>query len=408
MPVSMNRIRTDLEAINRFTANPGSGWTRLTFTPEWLGAIKYVEDQLVSLGAETAYRPGGSLVGRLAGSDPAGLAVMSGSHLDTVLHGGRFDGVVGVVAALETARAMVEDGFTPKLNYDLVVFAEEEGTRFGGGLAGSAIMTGRLAPDRLDGMVDREGISYRQALDQSGLVIEDRPPLHPADLRAMVELHIEQAEVLAGLGLSLGLVEAIAGIRLIRVKVAGRADHAGARPMDQRLDAAAGAAEMILRVERIAKEMGPPAAATVGRVEVEPGSANVIPGQANFTIDARHTDPDRLDGLEKRLGETLKEIAAGRGLTVTANRTAEAPPVSLSADLLNRLRELSAARGITPLVMPSGASHDTAHLAELTEAAMIFLPSIGGRSHCPEEETALADIVMGTELVSDLVRRLSI
>ena len=134
------------------------------------------------------------------------------------------------------------------------------------------------------------------------LVIEDRPPLHPADLRAMVELHIEQAEVLAGLGLSLGLVEAIAGIRLIRVKVAGRADHAGARPMDQRLDAAAGAAEMILRVERIAKEMGPPAAATVGRVEVEPGSANVIPGQANFTIDARHTDPDRLDGLEKRLG----------------------------------------------------------------------------------------------------------
>lgn len=407
MPVSADRIRADLEAINRFSADPESGWTRLTFTTPWLNAVKYVEDQLIALGATTTYWPGGNLVGRLAGLDPSGPAVMSGSHLDTVLQGGRFDGVVGVVAALETARAMVEDGFKPKLNYDLVVFAEEEGTRFGAGLTGSAVMTGRLSPDQLTELVDRDGISYRQALDQSGLVVEDRPPLIRADLRAMIEIHIEQAEVLAKQGLPLGLVEAIAGIRLLQVEVVGRADHAGARPMDQRLDAAAGAAEMILGVERIAWTMGPPAVATVGRVEVWPGSANVIPGQATFTIDARHTDPDRLDELENRLLGLIEETADQRGLVAKATRTADAPTVSLSADLLDRLRKLAAARGVDPLLMPSGASHDTARLAGLTEAAMIFTPSIKGRSHCPEEETDLADIVLGAELVYDLVRELT-
>ena len=406
MPVSADRIRTDLEAINRFSADPESGWTRLTFSAPWLGAVKYVEDQLIALGATTAYWPGGNLVGRLAGVDPSGPAVMSGSHLDTVLQGGRFDGVVGVVAALETARAMVEDGFKPRLNYDLVVFAEEEGTRFGGGLTGSAVMTGRMNPDQLAELVDRDGISYRQALDRSGLVVEDRPPLARGDLRAMIEIHIEQAEVLARRGLPLGLVEAIAGIRLLRVEVVGRADHAGARPMDQRLDAATGAAEMILGVERTARTMGPPTVATVGRIEVWPGSANVIPGRAVFTIDARHTDPDLLNELENRLLELVEETADRRDLVAKATRTADAPTVRLSADLLDRLQELAAARGINPLLMPSGASHDTARLAGLTEAAMIFLPSIRGRSHCPEEETDLTDIVLGTELVYDLVREL--
>ena len=403
MAVQIKRIQKDIEWINSFNASPEKGITRLTFSEEYREAAAYVVAELKHLGAQVSYCRGGNIRARLRGSEANAPAVMMGSHLDTVIHGGRFDGVVGVVSALEAARTILEEKIRHRLPIDVVIFAEEEGSRFNWGLLGSSVWTGKLDPRKLENIKDSRGVSYSEAMVQAGFEANDPSLLEPQKIRAMLEVHIEQGAVLEKQGYRIGLVEAIAGIQHLDVNIAGRADHAGTTPMKERLDALQAAARIIAAVEEIAQEIGANTMATVGRINCEPGQANVVPGCVTFSLDVRNPDKKILGSAVTTITRRVKAICGKRGLEFGITRLGSAEPVSLSVELVDLVEKKAREKNIEPLRMVSGAGHDTALLADLTEAGMIFVPSEKGRSHCPQEFTRLEDIGIGCEVLLSTV-----
>lgn len=407
MTVRKKRIQNDIEAINAFNATPDYGVTRATFSPEYTGAVTYVLGELKKIGAKISICRGGNIRGRILGSSKDGPAIMMGSHLDTVAHGGQFDGVVGVVTALEAARIIVEDKIAHRLPVDVVTFAEEEGSRFGRGLLGSSIWTGQMEVAQLESVRDNSGVSYPEAMVQAGLIVDDPDRLKPREIRAMLEIHIEQGAVLEKHGHQIGLVEAIAGIRQLNITIKGMADHAGTTPMEHRKDPLQAAARIIIAVDEIARITGPNTVATVGRIACEPAQVNVIPGLVRFSIDVRDSSRTILESTVSAINHTVKEICDKRGLTFEFFQLSEAEPVTLSKSIIDLLAEKAREIDLEPLKMISGAGHDTALVAQLTEAGMIFVPSRDGLSHCPQEYTRLEDIARGCEILLATVVQLT-
>jgi allantoate deiminase len=407
MRVRKERIQRDLEVINAFNATPGKGITRFTFSKEHQLALSYVVEELQRIGVKCHFTPGGNLLGRLAGSGPSDPSVMMGSHLDTVAQGGRFDGTAGVAAALEAARAIREADLVHRLPIDLVVFAEEEGGRFGWGLLGSSTWSGRMAADHLARIKDREGVSYLQALESAGIRIGDSSLLNPHSLKAMLELHIEQGQVLESRNAAIGVVEAIVGIKEVIVTVEGSADHAGTTPMDLRQDAMQGAVRMIAAVETIAQQDGAGGVATVGQISCQPDQANVIPGRVRFSVDLRHSDESRLKAMAAAVVFVAENLSKARNLRCHAEVKAEAEPVKMTGEICDLIEKIAREKGVVPVRMASGAGHDTGIIARICDAGMIFIPSQGGRSHCAEEFTKMEDIALGAEILLDTVLELS-
>jgi allantoate deiminase len=403
MAVQLKRIQKDIEFINTFNASPEKGITRQTFSEEYQRAVTYVVDELRQIGAKISYCLGGNIKARLPGTDDNAPAVMMGSHLDTVVHGGRFDGVVGVVTALEAARTILEGKIPHRLPIDVVVFAEEEGSRFNWGLLGSSIWTGKLDPHRLENIKDSQGVTYPEAMAQVGFEVSDESLLEPQKLRAMLEVHIEQGAVLEKKGYRIGVVEAIAGIQHLDITISGRADHAGTTPMDDRSDAMQAAARIIAAVEEIAPDIGANTVATVGRINCEPGQANVIPGRVTFSLDVRDSQKTLLESAVTTITRKVKDICGERNLGFEITQLGSSEPVSLSGEIVDLIGEKAREKNIELLRMVSGAGHDTALLADITEAGMIFVPSQKGRSHCPQEFTRLEDIGLGCEVLLETV-----
>lgn len=345
-------------------------------------------------------RRAGNVRGRLAGSEKGKPAVMAGSHIDTVWEGGRFDGLVGVVAALEAARVIQEQKWSHRHPIDVVIFAEEEGSRFGLVLAGSRAWVGKIGPENLSQMKDRDGISYLAALKKAGIIIEDDSILQAEQVKAMLELHIEQSVVLERQGLQIGVVEAIAGIKQFLVTLQGVANHAGATPMGYRYDALQGAVRVISAVEEIAKESrSKDTVATVGIIHSFPGQANVIPGNVQFTVDIRDPDLSVLDETVEKTKEIIEKICKARSLTYEITLRSNTPPILLPKNMASLIERMAKKNNIPFAKMVSGAVHDSSTLAELTEVGMIFVPSREGRSHCPEESTDLRDIKAGADML---------
>jgi allantoate deiminase len=407
MAIQIERIQNDIEIINQFNATPDRGVTRLTFSEEYRAAVSHVVGELNKLGAKIFYCRGGNLKARFPGSDDHGPAVMMGSHLDTVAHGGQFDGVVGVVTALEAARIIVEDKIAHRLPIDIVVFAEEEGSRFNRGLLGSSVWTGKLDPAHLDNIKDAANISYTEAMQQAGFEINDNTLLDSANLRAMLEVHIEQGVVLEKKGYRLGLVEAIAGIQHLEVTIIGRADHAGTTPMEDRADAMQAAARMITAVEDIARQIGGGTVATVGRITSMPGQNNVVPGRVTFSLDIRNSDKTILETAVNTITQKVESVCEERELESGIALLGSAEPVTLSGEIVDLLEAKAREKNVASLRMISGAGHDSALLADLTPTGMIFVPSQGGRSHCPEEFTRPEDIGLGCEMLLSAAIELS-
>jgi len=395
----VKRIQSDIETINSFNATPGNGITRPTFSPEYQAAVNYVLAELEKIGAQTAICRGGNIRGRLNGSGQDSRAVMMGSHLDTVAHGGQFDGVVGVVAALEVARIFVEEKIPHRRPVDVVIFAEEEGSRFGRGLLGSSVWTGLLETEQLSSIRDNRGVSYLEAMAQAELTITDHSRLTPPDLGAMLEVHIEQGAVLEKRDRRIGLVKAIAGIRQLNITIRGTADHAGTTPMEDRSDPLQAAARIIIEIDQIARDAGPNAVATVGRITCKPAQVNVIPGQVNFSVDVRDSNRKILQSAVGKMHQTVENICNEKRLMFDIDELSEAEPVKLSTSIIEMLEEKAKAMNVEPYKMISGAGHDTALIAPLTEAGMIFVPSRDGFSHCPQEYSRLDDIALGCEIL---------
>jgi len=407
MRTRKDRIQKDLEAINAFNASPGKGVTRYTFSREYQGALTYVVEELRRIGVNCSFVLGGNLLGRLAGSESSGPSVMMGSHLDTVAQGGRFDGSAGVVAALEAARAVREEDLPHRLPIDLVVFAEEEGSRFGWGLLGSSTWSGRITPGQLAQIKDREGVSYLEAMESAGIKVRDSSILSPSSLKAMLELHIEQGSILETRNSRIGVVEAIVGIKQMIVTIEGSAGHAGTTPMDLRRDAMQGAARIIAAVETVARQEGEGGVATVGQIFCEPGQANVIPGVVRFSVDVRHSDESRLKAMAAGVAYMAENVSKSRDLRCRIEVKAEAEPVKMNPEICNLIEKVAREKEVEPVRFASGAGHDTGIIATISDAGMIFVPSQAGRSHCAEEYTKVEDIALGAEILLDTVLELA-
>jgi len=408
MGIQIDRIARDLDIINSFNATPGQGITRFTFSNPYMKARAYVSEELRKTGARVSTGAGGNLCGRLEGSIKGKPSVMTGSHLDSVLQGGRFDGAAGVAAGLEVARVMAEEKIPHRHPIDVVVFAEEEGSRFGSVMIGSRAWIGKLTREDLHRLKDSGGISYAAAMETAGLHPGDEPLLKSGMVKAMIELHIEQSLVLESKGLSIGVVEGINGIQQFLVTFTGVSNHAGATPMGLRHDALQGAVRAIAAVEEVvARDMGEQTVATVGMLTCEPGQANVIPGRVQFTVDIRDLDSTRIDHAAKGILSRIQTICRDRGLAFDIQPRSDTPPVHLSKELVRLIEETAQEKQIQVLRMASGALHDSSILPEVTEVGMIFVPSKAGRSHCPEEDTDLEDLRKGTELLLGAVVKLA-
>jgi allantoate deiminase len=408
MEVQSNRIQRDIEIINSFNATPERGITRYTFSEQYLKARNYVNEELKKIGAYVSTTIAGNVRGRLEGSEEGRPAVMMGSHIDSVFQGGRFDGVAGVVSAMEVARVIAGKKISHRYPIDVVVFAEEEGARFGSVMIGSRAWIGQLGFNDLQKLKDKDGVSYVEAMERCGIVPDDPSILKLGAVKTMLELHIEQSLILESKGLQIGVVEGINGIRQFEVTINGISNHAGATPMALRHDALQGAVRIIAAVEEIAaRDMGKNTVATVGFLNCEPGQANVIPGKVQFTIDIRDLDSNRLDKAAKRVMAVIQRTCDGRGLNFETKSRSDTPPVVLSKDIVHLMEEIARKRKIKTLRMPSGALHDSSILPEITEVGMIFVPSKDGRSHCPEEYTNLEDIKAGADILLDAIIELA-
>lgn len=407
MEVNIKRIQRDMDVINSFNSTPEKGVTRLTFSREFNGAVKYIVGELDAIGAQVSFERAGNLRGRLEGSEKGSPSVMVGSHIDSVKHGGQFDGVVGVLAALEVARVIVENNVQHRHPVDVVVFPEEEGSRFGSVLVGSRAWAGKLSLDQLGELRDSAGLSYLEAMASIGFHVDNGALLTAEGIKAMVELHIEQSVVLEDRGIQVGVVEAIAGIRQFLFTITGVSNHAGATPMRYRYDPIQGAARIICAVEEVAKRTSDRSVATVGYVNCEPGQANVIPGRVQFTIDIRDPDLARLEGMVEIMNNLTSQICEERGLAFDLLKRSETNPIALSGDVVSVIEQAATQRGIPTLRMVSGALHDSSILAEVAKVGMIFVPSKKGRSHCPEEFTDFKDIKAGAEVLLSAVVELA-
>jgi len=336
--------------------------------------------------------------------DPDQPPIQCGSHLDTVKEGGAYDGAYGVVGGLEALERIVRSGVALRRPIELVAWAGEEGSRFPLGTLGSSVYAGLTPLRALDALIGDDGVAFSDALHGPTGLLADVPLRDgfPA-LAAYVELHIEQGPVLERAGARLGIVSAIAGQRRFAVTIDGIAGHAGTLPMAGRADALCAASDLVLAVERAARNVGE-AVATVGQLAVEPNQINVVPGRVTLRVDARSAYEARIDAIEQRLREAAREIAAARQVRLAVDLLEKRAAVSMNARLRGIVRDVCVRLDPRAFELPSGAGHDAMCIAQVAPAAMIFVPSIGGRSHVGDERTAPEDLALGVDaLVATMV-----
>jgi hydantoinase/carbamoylase family amidase len=387
----------------------GRGITREVYTPEYVRAVEFVAEAMGEAGLDTRLDSVGSLFGRWVGTDPEAPRVLTGSHFDTTLNAGRFDGVLGVLGAIEAVRELRRAGVEPRRTIEVVGIAGEE-PRFGAGCIGSRAMVGALTREQLDDMRDRDGVSVTEAMRERGLDPDrlDDARLDADHVHAFVELHIEQGAVLETSGEQVGVVERIAAPHDLRVSLRGSAMHAGATPMRLRRDALAGASEVVLELERLAlASASATTVATVGVLRVEPGAVNVIPGQVEMDVDVRDSDLAARERVIDALRAKLEETASRRGLELTVSTLVRDDPAACSPLVVEAVRAACQELDVRYLNMTSGAYHDAMVLGARLPMGMIFVPSVGGLSHHPDEYTHAEDIDRGVQVLAGTLARLA-
>ena len=387
MRIDVALLEHRLDELYAIGAEPGGGTFRPLYDAAWATAVERVERWMKDAGLKTRRDAVGNLWGRVEGS---GKAILTGSHIDTVRRGGRLDGALGIVAGLTAVESLLKDKGKPKRTLEVVAICEEEGSRFNTNFWGSRAIIGAI--DEVP--ADIAAAMHERGLDPAKIARAARD-----DIDTFVELHIEQGAVLERSGTPLAVVSAIVGTAHLELTVTGRADHAGTTPMDLRRDALAGAAAMIQAIEAIARSLGKPAVATVGRVHVEPDQINVVPGRVVFTVDLRHADVSARRALEERTRSLCATIASERGLILDVRMLQERSPVPMHADVRSVLARAAKDCGVQPMELVSGAGHDAQVLAARCKVGMLFVPSIGGRSHCPEEATKPEHVELGTTVL---------
>jgi len=407
--ISLDRIQKDFDALARLGGCAEGGCTRLAFSDEDMAARDWLVSAMTAAGLSVRIDAVGNICGRREG-DTDLPAVMLGSHLDTVPEGGHYDGVVGVLAALEVARALNLQNVSTRRPVEVVNFSAEESSRFGLATIGSKAMIGQLSVAVLKKLCDDRGQTLYRVLLDRGLAPDDlaSAALIPGQVHAFLELHIEQGPVLEDAGVPIGVVTAIAAATRFKVVIEGHADHSGNTPMTMRKDALAAASELVLAVEQIAgQEAGPHTVGTVGALTVAPGAMNVIPGRVELWIDLRDIDSASKSVAVQRVMEAMTRIAEKRGVKIGHELICDDQPVVLSAKIRAEITAAVKTSGLASIDLPSGAGHDAMNMAAVTESGMIFIPSIDGISHNVAERTRMEDVFFGTQLLLAATLRLA-
>jgi N-carbamoyl-L-amino-acid hydrolase len=390
------RLLEDLDTLARIGASPDGAINRVAYSPADLEGRRWVEAQMSHLGLQVTTDQAGNSICRYPGQAPALAPIAVGSHTDTVLQGGRYDGALGVAAAMACARALAEAGLRLRHPVEVVDFAAEEATM--GGTIGSRAMAGLLDPDILDTPA-WDGIPIAQHLEAAGLnptrVIQAKRA--PGSLACFLELHVEQGGTLDRSGVPLGIVEGIVGIRRYSAVFEGRANHAGTTPMAERKDALVLSAPFILAVRDVA--LAHNIVGTVGALELLPGFPSVIPGRVELSVETRGLAETSLDEAEGELSGLALEMAG------TLSALSRKPPTRSDPLLVDILASTCQEMGLPYQHLPSGAGHDAMCMAHLAPQAMLFVPSRGGISHSPEEYTDPESCVTGAQvLLNSLVK----
>jgi hydantoinase/carbamoylase family amidase len=400
MSINPDRISHDIETIAGFNASTADiGYSRPTFSPAWRAACDYVIAQAKSAGCKVRIDAAGNVHARHASIDWREKIWLSGSHIDSVPTGGKFDGVVGIVCPLELLRSAHAAG--NMLPLELIIFAEEEGTTFGLGMIGSRLWSGDLIPKSLQNFLNADGQTYLTSGHPHGV----DPELLPSEkfaaenYRGLIEVHIEQGPGMWKRNQQLAVVGAIAGRKQLHVHIQGESNHAGATSMQDRRDALAAAAACIVELEKYANALHGDAVLTVGKIICQPNAINVIPSHVEFTIDFRSGSANVIDASDGEIRKLIEEICRRRGLKVEVLVTEHQPPQPMDEALVQRLVKLS---GNAPL-LTSGALHDAAILAPLLPTAMLFIPSKDGISHNPAEFSRIEDIAAAARVLEKLV-----
>jgi allantoate deiminase len=404
--IDERRLLRRLDDLAQRGALAHGGIYRPLYSPQWSSAMELVTTWMKEAGLLTRRDAVGNVWGRIEGSR-GGRVIATGSHIDTVRGGGALDGALGVVAGIEAVSSLWQRFGRSTRILECVAICEEEGSRFDTNFWGARAIADRLEPGEADRVRDTESVTLGDGMRAVGLDPSTAASAVRRDLDVFVELHIEQGPILEEHGPRLGVVTTIAGTAHLEITVRGQPDHAGAMAMDRRHDAFLGAAAMSLAIADAAVRMGHPAVATVGTIAVEPSQVNVVPGLARFGVDTRHADPARRSELITQIGDVSKRIASERGLTVEIRTLRDRPPVALSPRVADVLRRAAAAAGVEPRDMTSGAGHDAQVLTAAANVGMLFVPSVGGRSHCAEEATAAEDVVLGTRVLATALRDLA-
>ena len=397
-PALVERLVMELAGFGAFG---GTGVWRPVYTPEWVAAADCFARWCNDAGLEVDRDAVGNVWGRLRGSQP-GPSIVSGSHLDTQLPGGRYDGALGAIAAFVAIKTLKEQFGPPHRTLEALALCEEEGSRFAtAGFWGSRAVIGHIAPGDADATVGRDGETIAEAMRAVGLDPARIPEAKRTDIDTFIELHIEQGPILEQADLPVAVVDAITSIRHTEYVLTGVANHAGAFPMDLRNDPMAGFAEIASGVINTAHRWGRPAVTTVGRIAVDPNGAAIIPRAVTFTVDARHPNPAQAEKLYKLHDGLISEVAGRRGLKVEGRVLFDHRASPSDPGLVNMLRRVANEQGVPTLTMSSGAGHDAQQMAKAAQrVAMIFVRSKDGRSHTPEEFSSVADIVDGIKVLA--------
>ena len=398
-----SRVMTRLDELARFSAEPDA-LTRLFLSAEHGRAAEQVLAWMTEAGMSASLDAAGNVAGRYEGRTPDLPALLLGSHIDTVRNAGKYDGNLGVVAAIEAVMALHRGGTRLPFAIEVIAFGDEEGVRFPVTLTGSRAVAGTFDPAALDA-VDEGGVTMRDALlgfgcDPAAIGAVARPR---AGVLGYVEVHIEQGPVLEAENLPVGIVTAINAANRFTIVLSGMAGHAGTVPMALRRDALCAAAEMILATERLALETEG-LVATVGRIEVQPGAANVIPSGARFTLDIRSPSGGTRDEAVGRLSDAFAGIAERRRIGLDLRRTYNEAAATCDPALVAQLEQAVARAGIRPLRLPSGAGHDGLAMVALCPVAMLFVRCAGGISHNPAEAITEADADVAVRVLADFLR----
>ncbi len=404
LSISLPRLRSRIDALAEIGAVDDGGSARLALTDD----DRRGRDLVVSWMRDLGLRIDIDEIGNVVGTWPPESTeppVMTGSHIDTVATGGRFDGTLGVLAGIEVIETVITAGVEPGRPLAVAFFTDEEGSRFAPDMLGSLVYAGGMPLEDALAIRATDGAVLGEELLRIGYAGPQPCPARPP--YAYVELHIEQGPVLEAEGVTIGAVTGVQGISWIELTITGESNHAGTTPMSMRRDAGYAAAAVATFVRRLAIDMGPPQVATVGRVALHPNLVNVVAARASMTVDLRNTDDALVGESERRLFEFCDELAANEGVAFDHRVLARFAPVDFDDRVVALVDGAARARGYSTMRMPSGAGHDAQMLARVCPAGMVFVPSIRGISHNPAELTADADLEAGANVLLDVLVRLA-